>query len=304
MQIKVFGFEWTLLAPFDTHRMLSHLQTTYRESFHHLGFERTFFWAQRDGLDLALLVTSKERKTRTEFDPRSKELIAVQVRSGRKLAEFNLLAVNPKTGRGFYTYYHGSWSLSQFQHLVERQHQQLRKAEIENRVAGARTKKEARKLRKEAADAIPKMEWQPSFSDDGLKELIESFDKVKRFEFVVPASRTDSAWFRPLGDNGKNVSHAVTFTPVANQTNASLIKKVAKFVPDLVKRVSPDRGRVIGTLGELEMRIDIKNNMRVFDQDDLDSSIRDMKVDVNSFANHALCDWAIEMGMRKNGWLT
>lgn len=302
MQIKILGFAWEAPAPLTAAKLTTSLKTQSGTQFSFGGFERIAYWKKASNVLAGMLITIKDQKRYCELKKAGKGLriVARAIDEGSQAADFNFVVINEDSGKGLMTYYHGSWSLSQFCLWAKLRHEALRTESIEAEAASARTESARKRAVRDAQRRYPRMDWQFLLTENGLKDLILSLQKIKSFSFTVASPDATDNLFRPLmPSNIRTETRRFVFKQSSGGSLASVVRDAAKAIPSFIARHGVKRGKIEGVdASGVDAVLKIVDNMEVYDSMDFDDAVDGLDLDPTQFATSDICSWLLKEAER------
>jgi hypothetical protein len=254
----------------------------HHEPFHFAGFDRVIRTAQKDGYHIGLVVTSKNQHRVCELKTEDLVISVRDLEEGKSVIDFNFFVINASTGRGLYQHYHNSMSITRFGVLLNSRMNALAKQRTEVAIALAEVTSQLslRAIHELKRSFVTRVLLTQIVREEDLPGLVDEMDRIKRLSFDVAAITPHSELFRPLSGLVK-----VTRTEIVFDREASF-DRVKKAVLELVGRVSPRGGRVVGEdQNGVEQVASLLENYDVFGELEYDDAAGAMNIRIDDFAS-------------------
>lgn len=273
MKIKLLGIDFELGAGINLAELFNHIAAKGGESIELGGHGRFLYVADLDGHHVGLLITTKDHNKFLEFrhDRSTAKLETRDVSEGSKLADFNFFAINKKTGRGVYQYYHNSCSLNMFGVLCRAHYETLKTTLIATVKAQSKTTlADDKAINKQYAGTL---KWNVVVRKETFDEMISKLSAIKVITVSLATLAHEESVFSPLAREARKMTHRFSFatgTPVGR-----LLKGMRSFM----KGTDVESAKVEG-VGEdgLEQVIKLINTPDFFGEYDFDEIADQMSI--------------------------
>ncbi len=228
---------------------------------------------------LGLFVSIKNQRRFTEIHSNRGqfELVAKDLATGSRLADFNFFILNKNTLRGIYQYYHQSCSLQQFLGFLSSRFYDLKKREIEkikespeypDGTLDARLKKVQKSL----------LNTQVMVRSETFHQLIDQLDEIKEMKFTIATYEADEGWFTPLRECAKKRTERILF-------NKDMLSSIRSGIREVTSKNDLSDVQIKGKFREsgIEATIKLFDNVDDFGQYDYDKLTEHLAVDIDSF---------------------
>jgi hypothetical protein len=245
------------------------------------GYGRFLYIDERDGFHVGLLITTKNQKKYLEFkhDKTAAKLEAKDVSEGAKFADFNFFAINKKTGRGIYQYYHHSCSLNMFGVICRSYYERLRQAQISEAMKTCHSTKEEKAIKKHFAGTL---KWEIVVRPEAFDALVRSLKSIKAVTLTLSTLAYEKTVFTPISRVAKRMTQRYTFAP------KTPISSLVSGIRDVVSKADVDGAKVEG-IGQdgLEQVIKLINTPDFFGSFDFDAVASTMTITPKDFVESA-----------------
>jgi len=244
------------------------------------GHSRFTYVDKVNGFHVGLVITTKDHNKFLEFkrDKASAKLEAREVSEGAKLADFNFFAINEKTGKGIYQYYHQSCSINVFGHICKNFYDQLKKTRIEAAKNASKdlTEKVEKQINKTYSGTL---KWEILVRQESFAKLLRELKSISAVTLSVSTLAYSDTVFSPIAQVAKNLSQRFTFG------KGTSVSSVASSILGVAKGGNVEGARVEG-IGEdgLEQVIKMFNTPDIFGEYDFDAIVASMTISPSDFS--------------------
>ena len=276
MKVRIQAVRWEGSAGVPIADLFGHLQVkfaspgecTKKHQFEFGGKPRFLFMNHKGDFRVALLMTLRDPKGAIEayVDENGRMVFTSKEpdAAANKLAEFNYLVMNEKTGIGLYSDHYGatpfkkltSFARSEF---IEIKHARIA-AEIKKGVTeGKAIKKFSGYLRGTAF-----------LTKQGAGQLVQQLKEIDSIALSFDTLETTGGFFQPYSNIARSASHLIRFARTAP------IARTRAAVVDMITKLPGVRGVVNGrNQNDVDKIIHLKQNLGVIDEFEHGDAIRD-----------------------------
>lgn len=237
-----------------------------------------------DGYHVGLIITTKDHSKFLEFsrDKMNAKLEARDLEDGKQLADFNFFAINQKTGKGIYQYYHQSCSIHGFGALCKLYYDNLKKQRIESAKEKVRAggkellPKDERKISKDYSGTL---QYSVIVRAETFRSMVKELKRINSVTLTVSTLTYNDTVFTPIALVAKNMTQKFTFE------KKSLIGNVVPTVLGVTGLDGVKRAKVEG-VGEdgLDQVIKLYDTPDMFGEHDFDDIVGTMTISPADFA--------------------
>lgn len=301
LKVRVVGFDLQIEGTVTFDQLWQSLPNSLELEFRR--HDRFFYFAERDGYLLGLLVTSKDHRTSLHLRRRGGaiQINVARPEEGDELADFNVVVLHPKTLRGLYLQYRGSCNVgvfgdilaSLFAREVEKQ-----KQEALGKVDGGPYSKATRTVK--AQFKACKLKLTQMIRKGQLEELLRRLKVVKDFQFEYATLVSNRGAFSPLDGSVSRETHKLTF-----RTDVTT-RSVNTAIVNVVRSLGLTSGTIhgISRATELEDTIDLALNPDVFQTFDFDDIADDQAFNLADVAHSSLAELMLRIARDNHALLS
>lgn len=273
MKIRLLGTELKLGKGIMLADLFNHISAHGGSPKQLGGYNRYMYIDKLEGYHVGLLITTKDHKRFIEFfsDPANVKLEARDVSKGAHLADFNFFAIDEKTGKGVYQYYHNSCSLNMFGMLCRHHYEQLKGA----RLQAAKMNKKLTHAQEKSVNSqyAGSLQWEMVVRKEKFDQLIKELKSINTVTLAVSTLAYEKTEFTPMSHLANKMTQRYTFT------KGTKIRSVVNGLLKVVSKADIENAKVEGIDEDgLERIIKLSNTPDFFGEYDFDKVAEAMTI--------------------------